>query len=96
MGHWSKAERLLLRLHDSRTGFYQLSQVYLQQNRTLDALVTIRKARKMCLELDSLDKCPQECVRIVAQEGDVLHELGNFREAAEVRTKWKTIFKIAL
>jgi tetratricopeptide (TPR) repeat protein len=106
LGQWTKAEAVLERaLAGFRRGsrrlsaasvlaMYQLSHVYLEQNRTEEALETIVEAARTagCNQAAASGAEEAEeaargqfCVRIVTQEADVLREMGRYGKAAEVR-----------
>lgn len=98
LSEWSKAETLLLSARPpTLLSLYQLSQVLLNQDRLAEALGAVEEARGRCGRCGDLrggggqeggeERCSGICVRVLAQEGDILQECGRYKLAAEVRRK---------
>ena len=94
---WKRAETLLqarLETHpEDLVAQYQLSQVFLEQKRPQRALATVQRAKNQActcslqpakLGNGSCEKFKSLCVQILAQEADILRELGRYEEAIEV------------
>ena len=95
---WNRAENVLvnrLTTHpEDVLAMYQLSQVFLEDNRPKKALSMARKARKLTCGAPSQGRRsaragspggkPELCVQILTQEADIWRELGKFKEAVEV------------
>ena len=101
---WEQAEMALQRilssdpLHD--VALYQLSQVYLEVNKTSQALRAIRLAAKNGCKSSSMLLTPRECIwgpqctprshlcaQIVIQEADILSAMRQYKLAAQVLVK---------
>ena len=93
LGQYSKAEELLNRLlkqkgHRPIVPLYQLSQVYLQQDRSWLALKTVRKVLLSFKgNLGRPGGCCGLCQRALVQEADVLQSRGLYKTALKVFTQ---------
>ncbi len=103
--NWKKAEitlqKLLNKDPEHGVALYQLSQVYLEQNKTRPALDAIRTSYRRGCEVVSAastasnsrpciwgPRCTTRanlCVQIVIQEADILRAMREFKLASQVR-----------
>lgn len=101
MEKWNKAEmalqRVLSREPEHEVALYQLSQVYLEQNKTRLALEAIKSAakngcRRRSYKVDFTKSCiwskaqckAHLCTQIVIQEADILRTMRHYKLAAKV------------
>lgn len=104
MQKWNKAEmalqRILSREPEHEVALYQLSQVYLEQNKTRLALEAIKSAAKSGCSSSKVDlkisssaciwgaNCKAHlCTQIVIQEADILRTMRLYKLAAQVLLK---------
>jgi len=93
-GHWARAEDVLARALSSASNgamkaasLYQLSQVHLQQKAPVAALRAVDGALQAvgCRRRSGFSRHPELCGRAMAQEGDILLEMGKYERATKVR-----------